>query len=253
MSEENKDIHNNQVAPEGAEPVNNSEVSDGPATNASPNAERETGEPMKPTQEPRPQGQYGGQHGQTGGPQGQGPRPQGQYGGPSPSGPAPQGQYRGAQGPQTQYGQQGPRPQGQYGGPQGPRPQGAGPGRPMFSVGEYRDPIMIILLSIITCGIYFYIWHYKVSEEINNYVGNQEATSPLMAALGFCCFIPTWINMSQVDNILFDINMRERRRSEKRFILWLLLSLVVGAGSFIYMYQVQDNLNEIWEQYGVRK
>lgn len=250
MSEENKDIHNNQVAPEGAEPVNNSEVSDGPATNASPNAERETGEPMKPTQEPRPQGQYGGQHGQTGGPQGQGPRPQGQYGGPSPSGPAPQGQYRG---PQAQYGQQGPRPQGQYGGPQGPRPQGAGPGRPMFSVGEYRDPIMIILLSIITCGIYFYIWHYKVSEEINNYVGNQEATSPLMAALGFCCFIPTWINMSQVDNILFDINMRERRRSEKRFILWLLLSLVVGAGSFIYMYQVQDNLNEIWEQYGVRK
>ena len=250
MSEENKDIHNNQVAPEGAEPVNNSEVGDGPATNASPKAEKETGEPMKPTQGPGPQGQYGGQHGQTGGPQGQGPRPQGQYGGPSPSGPAPQGQYRG---PQAQYGQQGPRPQGQYGGPQGPRPQGAGPGRPMFSVGEYRDPIMIILLSIITCGIYFYIWHYKVSEEINNYVGNQEATSPLMAALGFCCFIPTWINMSQVDNILFDINMRERRRSEKRFILWLLLSLVVGAGSFIYMYQVQDNLNEIWEQYGVRK
>lgn len=32
----------------------------------------------------------------------------------------------------------------------------------------------IIILSLITCGIYYYVWIYQTSEEINNSLGDQE-------------------------------------------------------------------------------
>jgi len=72
--------------------------------------------------------------------------------------------------------------------------------------GETRNPVTIILLTLVTCGIYGIYWFYLVSKEIN-------------AALG------------------------EERIN---FVLWILLSLLAGVGTYIMEYQVQEALNEIW-------
>lgn len=89
-------------------------------------------------------------------------------------------------------------------------------------------------------------WHYKVSEEINNYV-QAEATSPLFAILGaFTCGVFTFLNAYKIDQAIYDIDVAEGRRADNRFIIWLLLSIFVGVGMFMMAYQVQESLNNIW-------
>lgn len=42
-----------------------------------------------------------------------------------------------------------------------------------------RSPITIILLSIVTCGIYFIYWLYVTSKEINDALGREEINTVL--------------------------------------------------------------------------
>lgn len=115
--------------------------------------------------------------------------------------------------------------------------------------GVYRNPVMVIVLSFITCGIYGLIWHYQISNELNNYMG-REVASPLFPILGLItCGITTLISEYNIDNALYELDNIEGRRANKNFILWLILSLVFGVGYIIFQFQVQDKLNEIWEQH----
>lgn len=53
---------------------------------------------------------------------------------------------------------------------------------PVFKV----DPIMVLLLSFITCGLYLIYWNIKVAEVINA-VSNREVISTLVAVFSGCC------------------------------------------------------------------
>jgi hypothetical protein len=43
---------------------------------------------------------------------------------------------------------------------------------------QERSPIVVILLSVITCGLYALYWIYKMSEEIQMVEKERESTSP---------------------------------------------------------------------------
>ena len=53
---------------------------------------------------------------------------------------------------------------------------------PVFKV----DPIIVLLLSFITCGLYLIYWNIKVSEVINA-VSNKEIVSTPVAVFSGCC------------------------------------------------------------------
>ncbi|SCP96037.1 DUF4234 domain-containing protein [Anaerobium acetethylicum] len=36
-----------------------------------------------------------------------------------------------------------------------------------------REPVVVLLLSIITCGIYYYYWVYQVTKELGMYLQND--------------------------------------------------------------------------------
>ncbi|NUM42192.1 MAG: DUF4234 domain-containing protein [Leptospiraceae bacterium] len=46
-------------------------------------------------------------------------------------------------------------------------------------VGEQRNPIVTIILMVVTCGIYYYIWMYKISDEQKANL-NDETINPSM-------------------------------------------------------------------------
>lgn len=112
-------------------------------------------------------------------------------------------------------------------------------------LGEIRSPLTVMLLTLVTCGIYGVIWHYKVSEEINNYT-RSKLTEPNYAIIGLFCFIFSFINWSKIDQAIMQINRVEGRRSDSKFLAWLLVSILAGFGSLLMVYQVQDDLNKIW-------
>jgi hypothetical protein len=52
---------------------------------------------------------------------------------------------------------------------------------------EFRqDPVLVLILGILTCGLYLIYWNYKAAEAINAELG-REAISPAIAILGGCC------------------------------------------------------------------
>ena len=53
---------------------------------------------------------------------------------------------------------------------------------PAFKV----DPIIVLLLSFITCGLYLIYWNIKVAEVINA-VSNKEIVSTPVAVFSGCC------------------------------------------------------------------
>jgi hypothetical protein len=53
---------------------------------------------------------------------------------------------------------------------------------PVFKV----DPIIVLLLSFITCGLYLIYWNIKVSEVVNA-VSNREVVSTPIAVFAGCC------------------------------------------------------------------
>ncbi|MFT5754889.1 MAG: hypothetical protein ACI9FW_002017 [Flavobacterium sp.] len=53
---------------------------------------------------------------------------------------------------------------------------------PVFKV----DPIVVLLLSFVTCGLYLIYWNIKVAEVINA-VSNREVISTPIAVFSGCC------------------------------------------------------------------
>ncbi len=116
-------------------------------------------------------------------------------------------------------------------------------------LGEVRSPMTTLLLTIITCGIYGIVWLYKVSKEINDYT-QSELTNPSFAIIGIFCAVFTWIEVYKIDQALVQIDRVEGRQSESKFLIWILLSILVGFGFFMMIYQVQEQLNRIWVSNG---
>lgn len=113
--------------------------------------------------------------------------------------------------------------------------------------GKVRNPVVVILLSLITCGIYMIYWLFVVSGEINKTLGEEKISAPLYFLLGLICFPLIYVGMYKMDECIFDIRTRLGMPANKNFILWLLLSFV-GIGSIVFLYQVQSQLNEVWEK-----
>lgn len=153
---------------------------------------------------------------------------------------------------QDPYAQSTPPPYGQQP-PYSPPPQqnygaygAAAPGLTGF-VGQVRSPGMVILLTIITCGIYGIVWMYSVAQEINMVLGDQEATKPSYAIWGILCFVMSFILMSQIDAAMVEIDRRRGIPSESKFLLWVLLSLLAGIGVYFMQHNVQSRLNALYE------
>ncbi|NLZ70898.1 MAG: DUF4234 domain-containing protein [Clostridiaceae bacterium] len=115
-------------------------------------------------------------------------------------------------------------------------------------VGKMRNPATVLLLSIITCGIYGIIWMYQISNEINDYT-RAKLTEPNYSWIGIFCGVFTYINIYKIDQALVQIDRVEGRTSESRFLLWIILS-IFGIGTLMMYYQVQESLNHIWAANG---
>lgn|SRR5690554_3993223 len=113
--------------------------------------------------------------------------------------------------------------------------------------GTFRSPLVVVLLSFITCGIYFIVWLFMVSEEINNASGMKKVDPLIFFLLGLLCFPLMFIGYYKIDEALYELNTRMGLPANKNFILWLLLSFV-GVGGLFMAYQVQEQLNKVWER-----
>jgi uncharacterized protein DUF4234 len=114
-------------------------------------------------------------------------------------------------------------------------------------VGTARSPLAVLLLSIVTLGIYGLYWHYKTFQEMKDYSG-QGIGGVLGLLLGFFCgIVVIFVLPAEVGNLYGQDGQPAPISGVTG--LWVLLPLL---GGFIWLWKVQGRLNDFWKSKGAR-
>ena len=130
--------------------------------------------------------------------------------------------------------------------PPPPPPPAAATGR--GQVGEIRSPLAVLLLSIITCGIYGIYWYYKTFQEMKDHSGEGIGGGLALVFAFVCGPVLIFLLPSEVGN-LYARDSKEKPVSGTTGF-WVLLPLV---GSIVWIFKVQGALNEYWASKGATK
>lgn len=117
--------------------------------------------------------------------------------------------------------------------------------------GEERSIVMIIILSILTCGIYYFYWIYATSSDIKDYL-QDDSINPfldLILSLLTCgIYFVYW--HYKIGGLIVRCYEKSGKSTEDNSILCTILAifLYIAAGC-IY----QSQLNDLWNDNNVTK
>ena len=127
----------------------------------------------------------------------------------------------------------------------GPAAPAAPPVGPLGPVGKPRSPWLVLLLSIVTLGIWTIVWSYQNGDELkrrNN------------TGLGGVAYLFITLLISPVTMFLMasEVEQMYRRDGKEPPItaiwgLWFLLPLI---GNLIWYFRIQRSLNDYWTANG---
>ncbi|MBC8060495.1 MAG: DUF4234 domain-containing protein [Clostridiaceae bacterium] len=108
-----------------------------------------------------------------------------------------------------------------------------------------RSVVLVILFSLITCGIYFLYWMYATTEDVNAYLGDNDTSGVLVLLFGIitCGIYVLYWYYKMGKRISYCQEKASVRVSDDSIVL-LLLS--VFGFSIISAAIIQSNLNNIW-------
>jgi Domain of unknown function (DUF4234) len=121
-------------------------------------------------------------------------------------------------------------------------------------IAKRRIPLGVIGLTLITLGIYGFVWYYKINNEMNalgqangdEYLQNSPGTALLAVTLGILIIVPPFVSFWRTNKRIE--RSQERVLGSNNFspVLSFVLTLI-GLG-FISTYLMQSNLNQVWER-----
>ncbi|HEX8707477.1 MAG TPA: DUF4234 domain-containing protein [Pyrinomonadaceae bacterium] len=161
--------------------------------------------------------------------------------------------------PPPPYGSQGynaPYPGQGYGAPGfGNQPYGMQPGgnfgmnERLWSVGEKREPAMVILFTILTCGIYGFWWYHTYATETKNALGRQDLnpTKDLILTFVTCGIWGIIAFYYNYPKLFVDLQRRAGLPPNDISTTTLLLGILFAPAS---IYIIQSELNKIWDAAG---
>ena len=111
-----------------------------------------------------------------------------------------------------------------------------------------RGPIAVLVLCLVTIGIYFFYWYYQVNDELKRYE-RDDTISPmrsLMAVLfGWLIIVPPFI---AIYNTATHIQRAEQRAGEQQQIEPVLVLVFQIVFSLVNPPYMQDHMNRIWDR-----
>ena len=125
--------------------------------------------------------------------------------------------------------------------------QGAG------SSAKIRTPWVVAVLTLVTLGIYGFVWYYKINREMADYgkanghaeLGDSPGTSLLAVTLGALIIVPAIISIVHTHQRI--IALQRATGGGEPLNGWLVLIMfLVGLSIVAYAYW-QTGLNKSWE------
>jgi len=147
-------------------------------------------------------------------------------------------------GAQQQQQQQTPWGTPGYGAPMQQRPGGGGG---LSAIGEKRDPIMVIVFGILTCGIYMYFWVYQTSLEIKNALGGREDINPTLDVVLsiFTCGLYVIYLAYRYPQLLLEL--QDKTAQPRNDITTISIILAICGLGIVSLFMIQTELNKVWD------
>ena len=115
-----------------------------------------------------------------------------------------------------------------------------------------RNPLGVLGLSLITLGVYFFVWYYKINVEVQR-MENDQTMSPtrsLMAMIfGWLIIVPPFIAMYNTAKHVQKMETRLGVGQTVEPALALVLMLLFAFGNGVYL---QEHLNRGWDAAGAQ-
>src|SRR5215216_1335982 len=118
------------------------------------------------------------------------------------------------------------------------------------SIAKTRDPLGVALLTLVTLGVYFFVWYYKVNQEMSELgrargtdeLGDNPGNSVLAVTLGALIIVPAVVSMY---NTFLRTQAAARLTGVEPLNGWIALAfyLFLGIGFAPYL---QSGLNKVW-------
>lgn len=144
-----------------------------------------------------------------------------------------------------------PAQQQQAGSPWGSPPSGAhmqaSSGVGLSAVGEKRDPAMVIVFTLLTCGIYMYFWIYQTSTDIKNALGGREDINPttdIVLTIVTCGLYGLYL-LYRYPQLLLEL--QDRTRQPRNDISTISIVLGICGLGIVSLFMIQTELNKVWD------
>ena len=111
-----------------------------------------------------------------------------------------------------------------------------------------RNPLGVLGLTLLTLGIYFFYWYYKVNEELMRFEHDPSIspTRSLMAILfGWIIIVPPFIAVYNTAKHVQGIEQRLAIQPQLEPALVIVIMLLLSVANGVY---IQEHLNRIWER-----
>jgi len=111
-----------------------------------------------------------------------------------------------------------------------------------------RNPLGVLGLSVVTLGIYFFYWYYKVNDELKRFEHDASIspTRSLMAMIfGWLIIVPPFIAMYNTAKHVRGVEERMTIQPQLEPALVIVIMLLVSVGNGVY---IQEHLNRIWDR-----
>lgn len=111
---------------------------------------------------------------------------------------------------------------------------------------EKRNPVLVLVFSILTCGLYYLYWIYQVSDSLRPFNNNDSMTPGLELLLSIVCFPYIFYWNYKYGRIIYEAQTEVGMPyPEDNSILYLVLSVlslgIVGACI------MQASINKLWD------
>ncbi len=136
--------------------------------------------------------------------------------------------------------------------PSGEQLQGVPPARAgLLAVGEKREPVMVLLFTFLTCGIYGFYWVYTTSTEMKNALGRADINPTLDVVLGLvtCGLYFIYLFYRYPQDLL---QLQDRAALPRNDITMISILLAIFGLSIVSLFMIQTELNKVWDAAGRR-
>ncbi len=110
--------------------------------------------------------------------------------------------------------------------------------------GKVENPVTVLVLGLVTCGLYTIYWMWVRAKEMNAYLG-KETVNPMFVIPGCLCFPVVIYGEFLYCKGIPEMQKKGGVEAKDEFVLHFVLMLLLP---YVGSYLIQQKLNELWSK-----